>query len=159
MITGTDELDIFKSKALMPLIQFKWNAYGRRHHMYGLFFHMTQIIILTVYVANIYCNNALFDDRVKVLVRALDVDPGDITEHQKNWYALALLIGVSYKIGYEFLQMLRVGAWEYFTDLGNYFDILYILLSIGQSMLHFFMDPFNIVSKVVMIVVIGLNTV
>jgi hypothetical protein len=55
--------------------------------------------------------------------------------------------------------MLRVGFVEYFLDAGNYFDILYIILSISQSMLHFFKDPFNIVSKVVMIIVICLNTV
>lgn len=41
---------------------------------------MAQIAILTIYVANIYCDNSLFDDNVKNLIKALDLDPVDITE-------------------------------------------------------------------------------
>lgn len=97
LITSSEELDIFKSKSLVPLITFKWNTFGRRHHMYGFCFHMLQVIVLTIYVANIYIDNLLYDVKTDTMAR--------------NWYALALLIGVSYKIMYEIIQTLRVGPW------------------------------------------------
>lgn len=50
--------------------------------------------------------------------------------------------------------MVKTGVWDYLTNPANYFDILYIFGSILMSLLHITVDPFQILSKVVMIFVI-----
>jgi len=40
LIAHSDELDIFNTKSLIDLIEFKWNQYGMRHHFVGCMMHM-----------------------------------------------------------------------------------------------------------------------
>ena len=71
-----------------------------------------------------------------------------------NPYALILLGGIVYPFCYESTRMVKTGVWDYLTNPANYFDILYIFGSILMSLLHITVDPFQILSKVVMIFVI-----
>ena len=67
---------------------------------------------------------------------------------------MILLGGIVYPFCYESTRMVKTGVWEYLTNPANYFDILYIFGSILMSLLHITVDPFQILSKVVMIFVI-----
>ena len=53
--------------------------------------------------------------------------------------------------------MYNVGLREYFSETWNYFDMLYIFSSISQVILHFFLGPFNTLSRMTMIMVILLS--
>ena len=48
---------------------------------------------------------------------------------------------------------------NYFTQIKNWGDVLYILGSIGMSVSHIVLDPFELISKVIMISVIMLSIV
>ena len=67
---------------------------------------------------------------------------------------MILLGGIVYPFCYESTRMVKTGVWDYLTNPANYFDILYIFGSILMSLLHITVDPFQILSKVVMIIVI-----
>jgi hypothetical protein len=102
---------------------------------------MVQISILIFYVNFIYIQASL----------KIDAD-GKI--EGGNPYAAILLGGIIYPFCYESTQMFKSGPYDYLTTPGNYFDILYIFGSILMSLLHMTVDPFNILSKIVMIFVI-----
>lgn len=141
MCTDTSELDMFGSQALEEIIEFKWTTYGFKFHLLGSVIHMFQISILIFYVNFIY------------IQASLEINP-DGSIKGGNPYAAILLGGIVYPFCYESTQMVKSGPIDYITTPGNYFDILYIFGSILMSLLHMTMDPFNILSKIVMIFVI-----
>jgi hypothetical protein len=47
----TDELEIFETDALKDIIDYKWNCYGRRHHMLGMATHMLYTAMINIYVS------------------------------------------------------------------------------------------------------------
>jgi hypothetical protein len=46
----TEELPIFETDAMQQVIQFKWDKYGRNHHLLGCVMHLFYTFILIVYV-------------------------------------------------------------------------------------------------------------
>ena len=46
----TEELEIFETDAMQQVIQFKWDKYGRNHHLLGCVMHLFYTFILIVYV-------------------------------------------------------------------------------------------------------------
>ena len=141
MCTDTSELDMFQSQALKDIIEFKWAQYGFKFHLLGATIHMFQISILIFYVNFIYIQASLeFDENGKI--------------KGGNPYAVILLGGIIYPFCYESTQMVRTGVAEYLMSPRHYFDILYIFGSILMSLLHMTVNPFNILSKIVMIFVI-----
>ena len=58
-IAECDELDIFNTSLIKDYIKFKWEGQGKRHHLMGTFFHFVQVLILIIYVYNVYLHNTL----------------------------------------------------------------------------------------------------
>ena len=50
----TEELEIFDTPSLQQVIQYKWDTYGRQHHVLGCAMHMLYTLILIIYVKNAY---------------------------------------------------------------------------------------------------------
>lgn len=50
----TEELEIFETEALQQVIQFKWDTYGRNHHLLGCIMHLFYTFILILYVKQSY---------------------------------------------------------------------------------------------------------
>jgi hypothetical protein len=50
----TDELEIFNTESLQQVIKFKWDKYGRNHHLFGCIMHHFYTIIMIIYVKNSY---------------------------------------------------------------------------------------------------------
>ena len=106
MVAGSDELDIFDSQNLQDLILFKWESYGRKHHLFGAFMHLVYTTIFVLYVNYIYLE--MVDEK-----------------YIKIWSA-ALFIGMLYPWLYDLAQMIRDGPREYFSDFWNWADFIYI---------------------------------
>ena len=71
-------------------------------------------------------------------------------------YALVLLAGILYPFIYESLQLFQVGPMDYFSDLGNYIDLVYILGSIVMTFIHLTVSPYIFVSKFLMAMIVTL---
>ena len=111
--------------------------------------HVAQIGILVFYIDFIYINNELCStDKVTSLMVCKD-----------NPYAIILLGGIFYPFMYELVQCFKVGVCAYITSFKNWGDMLYIFGSIAMSVAHLVLDPFRLVSKVIMIAVIMLSIV
>jgi hypothetical protein len=79
LISDSDELDIFHTPPLMQIIEFKWNLFGRKHHMFGFFFHFFYVGVFIIYVKEAY-----------------------MEDHEKNTgFVVALCIGVIYPALYD----------------------------------------------------------
>ena len=61
IVAKMEELDVFNTKAMTDVIDFKWDSYGMRAHLVGCIMHLAQIGILVFYIDFIYINNYLCD--------------------------------------------------------------------------------------------------
>ena len=46
----TEELEVFETDALQQVIQFKWDKYGKNHHLLGCIMHLFYTLIIIIYV-------------------------------------------------------------------------------------------------------------
>ena len=53
----SEELEIFDTESMMQLIQFKWEMYARKHHLFGCFMHMVYVQCLINYTNLVYIMN------------------------------------------------------------------------------------------------------
>lgn len=54
---------------------------------------------------------------------------------------------------YEIIQMFKIGLEDYFTDLGNYADLVYIFGSVAMAFVHMD-DPYSFGSKLLMSIIV-----
>ena len=106
--------------------------YGRQHHFLGMAMHMFYTFMLTVYVNEAYLKE---------------------TSYQQGLTAI-LFLGIIYPAYYDCSQLYKVGLTEYFSDLGNYSDCIYIWGSIINVFLQNFLGPFHIVCRTIMCVIV-----
>jgi hypothetical protein len=123
---------MFEAEAMRDVIDFKWKMYGRKHHFFGMAMHMLYTLMIAIYVHEAYMREP----------------------HHQSIYTILLAIGIMYPAYYDFLQLYRVGLTEYFANLTNYSDCLYIWGSIINVFLQNVLGPFHIVCKVIMIVIV-----
>jgi hypothetical protein len=101
VLSETEELDIFRTKVVYDLVEFKWNAYAKYIHYLGASLHLAYNIVFFIYVNTIY-NERNFAYQYDIC-----------------WIMLILLI---YPMVYDMLQLFKTGPFDYFSDPWNYLD-------------------------------------
>jgi hypothetical protein len=178
---------MFRSERLQDLIEFKWNAYAWRFHLFGCMIHFAYIIILFRYTDVVYVQGApemkptdstttAPGARLRMLrsgggggsggggtniptavpdggskVPVPPVAERDLVD--SKYYSIVLLVGILYPMIYEIIQMFKIGLEDYFTDLGNYADLVYIFGSVAMSFVHMD-DPYSFGSKLLMSIIV-----
>jgi len=137
LINETEELEIFESGTIQQLIEFKWDQYARKHHIFGCVMHLFYILMLIVYIDIVYINYS--QDK----------------EAQVMMWTVLLLFGILYPALYDWTQLARTGR-AYFEDPWNYTDMLYIWSSIITLILQNTAGPTVLVSKILMITILFL---
>jgi hypothetical protein len=122
LINETEELEIFGAKTIQQLIQFKWDEYARKHHVFGCMMHMFYIVMMIIYIHIVYIN---YTD--------------EISEQIAVWTVL-LGVGILYPALYDWTQMFKSGR-TYFEDPWNYADMIYIWSSIITLILQNSIGP------------------
>ena len=51
---STEELDIFETESLKEMIDFKWENYARKFHLFGCFMHFTYVFTMSIFVFEVY---------------------------------------------------------------------------------------------------------
>ena len=178
---------MFRSERLQDLIEFKWNAYAWRFHLFGCMIHFAYIIILFRYTDVVYVQGA---PEMKPTASTTTAAPGaqlrmlrsaaggggsnasavtdtsgtkpaapELTNENmrdlidSKYYSIVLLVGILYPMIYEIIQMFKIGLEDYFTDLGNYADLVYIFGSVAMSFVHMD-DPYSFGSKLLMSIIV-----
>ena len=108
LVSNSDELDIFHTDALLQVIDFKWNLYGRKHHLLGCFTHFFYVFSIINYVNQAYMKHG----------------------EPKLGLMISLGLGILYPALYDFGQVIKEGLGEYLSNTDNYIDMLYIWGSI-----------------------------
>ena len=109
----TEEMTIFNTESFNILIQYKWEQYGQKHHVFGSVMHFIYVIIIIIYVNNIY----LYELK----------DP-----KQHYYFSMLLLAGIFYPWMYDLVQLCKDGPKAYFSDPWNYVDFFYIYGSLAN---------------------------
>ena len=50
----TEEVEMFDATCIQECIQYKWDTYGLRFHMFGFFMHCVYVAVINIYVAIAY---------------------------------------------------------------------------------------------------------
>jgi len=50
LCSNAEELEVFESEALMQLIHYKWNKFGKNHHLIGCIMHFFNTFIIITYI-------------------------------------------------------------------------------------------------------------
>jgi hypothetical protein len=125
----SDELDIFDCLTFQQLIKFKWDTFAWALHMRGCVMHFFYLFIMILYINSVYISNKM---------------------EEQGFYSVLLIFGVLYPTWYDTLQLIKVGPKAYFSDLGNYSDILYTWGSIVNVYLQNYSNPQDIMNKIIM---------
>jgi hypothetical protein len=108
-------MEIFQTKVLQEVVNFKWDRYAFRWHFTLWIIHQTYLALIFAYTYNTY------------------VYPSEEYESGLNW-ALCGMIIVPFL--YECLQIYMSGPLDYFTDMGNLVDICFIGCAVAMSFVH-----------------------
>ena len=57
LASESEEMTIFNTESFNILVQYKWEQYGQKHHIFGSLMHLFYVICIIVYVQKIYLNN------------------------------------------------------------------------------------------------------
>ena len=117
IISGSDEIELFDSKLIIDVITFKWECYGRDHHVFGSMMHFLYVLLFILYVNFVYLYNDNSDDMHII-------------------FTLILAVGIIYPWLYDFIQLIADGPMVYFKDPWNYVDFVYIYGSITNIVLQ-----------------------
>ena len=115
LFIDSDELEIFDTPCIQEVIQYKWDTYGMRFHIFGFIMHLVYVVIINIYVANSYMR--------------------ENTMEVARLYVILLMVGIFYPWLYDFTQLIRGGLSDYLSDPWNYADMLYIYGSIINCIL------------------------
>lgn len=111
----TEEVEIFDADCIQETIQYKWDTYGMRFHIFGFFMHCLYVLVVNIFVAVSYLE--------------------ENKEGSGRIYVILLAIGILYPWIYDFTQMCRSGLADYLSDPWNYADMCYIYGSIANCVL------------------------
>jgi hypothetical protein len=79
LAADSDELEIFHTDCFQHMITFKWDLYGRRHHLLGCFTHFFYVLMIILFVNQVY-----------------------LQENEKQAYRfIALAVGITYPALYD----------------------------------------------------------
>ena len=135
---SSGELTIFNVKNFQELLNFKWDTYGKSWHLVGFSFHCLYVCLITVYNYQIYIEDVEADQKEKPI---------------RNFMEIALICGVLYPAIYDFTQMTKAGLRDYFSQFGNYLDMLYIFSSIANTILQKSMSSQAFPCKIAMMII------
>lgn len=97
----TEEREIFRTKVVKDYFQFLWSTFAKHVHFFGSFVHLAYAALYFTYVVFVYLER---DFRYRVSL---------------CWLMLICLI---YPLVYDFLQLRKIGALQYFKDPWNCLD-------------------------------------
>lgn len=50
LLTYSDEMEIFDTKPIEEVVNFYWDNFGRKHHVFGFILHVLYVVLINFYV-------------------------------------------------------------------------------------------------------------
>jgi len=140
-------MSIFTVSSIKNYLEFKWNEVGYIHHISGFIIHVLYLIALTVYVHNVYLFDGLNQDLANI----------GTGEQKDNFYVYILALTCFYPVFYEISQCVITGPVNYFSDIHNYNNMIFIVASAVNVIISRIWPPFNMWCKLTLLIVITLS--
>ena len=93
LIAESDEIELFDSQQIIDVISFKWECYGRDHHIFGSLMHFLYVLLFVLYVNFVYLHKEGGNHVI---------------------YTLILAVGIIYPWIYDLIQLIGDGPTVYF---------------------------------------------
>jgi hypothetical protein len=90
LAADSDELEIFHTDALQHIITFKWDLYGRKHHLLGCATHFFYVLMIILFIKQVYINES----------------------EKKAYRFIALALGITYPALYDWAQLFKGGLLD-----------------------------------------------
>jgi hypothetical protein len=100
----TNQIEVFQTKVVQDLIQFKWFSYGKMVHQIAALVHMTYVMTFLFYLDKMYLKR----------IEGIHLLP-----------IIIMVICNSFAFLYDSRQLIKQRSL-YFWDVWNYYDQLYI---------------------------------
>jgi hypothetical protein len=174
-IAGSEELSIFKTDLVMDLVDFKWQRFAFKQHVFGALVHVIYVVVLIYYINYTFLvSKATWrtpDDTAippaktyasKLECNAL-VTP---TDDNNDWndecirisppasaqYLYIIFCCLIYPLIYDGTQALKQGS-GYLHDPWNYMDMMHIALGYYNIYCQINIGTWELTSKITMIFV------
>jgi len=49
-VSNSEELGIFETDTVRDMIDYKWNSFAKKQHLFGGFVHMVYVVVLILYI-------------------------------------------------------------------------------------------------------------
>ena len=102
---NTDELEIFETRTLRDLLDFKWDTYASTIHYIMFSFHCIYMVIFSIFINEMYVYRT---GSLQTLVLA------------------GSAVCLVFPMLYDMTQLKKQGIREYSSDIWNYFDQMHI---------------------------------
>lgn len=132
LVSVSDEQELFVTDGIDELITFKWRSYAKSFHNVGCFFHFAYLTIMLVYVNAVYINNTI---------------------KYGEEFGILLIVGILFPMCYDLTQLYRTGVTEYFADIQNYSDQMYVWCSVMNVISQNSTDSQLLYNKILMSII------
>lgn len=88
-LSETEELELFETRPIMELIEYKWDRFAYKFHSFGCIMHIIYMLTLTIYIEQIYCK------------------PQPLDHQEMMPYNIILALGILYPLIYDNIQLFR----------------------------------------------------
>ena len=105
VLAETEQIDVFESKGIKSIVEFKWDSYSFKFHMFFSMIHLFYFVTFVGYINSTYMNN--------------DFD------HQ--FYYLSIMFCCNFvAMTYDLIQLFKNGLGSYLSDSWNYVDLTHV---------------------------------
>lgn len=132
-LSSSDQGECFHAESIQQLIDFKWEAYGRQHHLLGCVMHFIYCLTVIEYVFVTYIK-------------------GD--QERTHSYALLMGLFLVYPWLYDFTQLCFLGPRAYLQDGYNYIDMFYIYGGYVNIIVSVVYGPYLLFCKITIMTII-----
>lgn len=156
-IAASEELSIFTTDLVMDLIDFKWERFAFRQHMFGAFIHFIYVMVLIYYINFTFLvQKATYKNLDTGVIsdtkQGCEGDCERISPITDLTYLYIIFCCLLYPLIYDGTQALKQGS-QYLADPWNYMDMMHITLGYYNIYCQINVGTWELTSKIVMIFV------
>ena len=53
-VAGSDQMEIFQTDLIKDMVDYKWETFAQRQHIFGAMLHLSYVVVLMLYINEIF---------------------------------------------------------------------------------------------------------
>ena len=105
VLSETEQIDVFLSKGINTIVEFKWDSYSFKFHMFFSLIHLCYFVTFVLYINSTYMNR----------------------DFKRQFEYLSIMFCCNFvAMVYDLIQLFKNGVSEYMSDSWNYVDLVHV---------------------------------